>query len=90
MKVKAKSGLRVPREENPRRYISDSEALEVGETAYYLRRIADGDLLRVEEDKAAAVVQAAVKISAPEPATASVSKTQADTSQPTSGDNGAK
>lgn len=54
MKVKAKPGVLVPREENPRRYVSDSETLDVAESAYYLRRISDGDLLRVTDTQPAA------------------------------------
>lgn len=60
MKVKAKPGVLVPREENARRYVSDKEALEVAETAYYLRRIADGDLERITETKADDVAAAPV------------------------------
>lgn len=47
MKVIAAKGLFVPRED--RGYIGDQEAAEVPETTYYLRRIADGDLLRQPE-----------------------------------------
>ncbi|TKI08663.1 DUF2635 domain-containing protein [Martelella alba] len=54
MKVKARTGISVPREDNPRRYITDAEALEVAESAYYLRRLAEGDLLRVTEAAPAA------------------------------------
>lgn len=50
MKVKAQGGVMVPREENPRRYITSDTVLEVAETAYYLRRIADGDLVIVTEN----------------------------------------
>lgn len=49
MLVKAKEGLRVPREDNARRYIAD-EPVEVPQTSYYLRRIMDGDLEKLEED----------------------------------------
>lgn len=90
MKVKAKPGVQVPREDNPRRYVSDSEALDVADSsAYYLRRIADGDLVRAEEEtpKAEATKPAvAVKTAASEPAA------PAAESEPESisGDNGAK
>lgn len=47
MKVIANKGLMVPRED--RGYIGDQEPVDVPESAYYLRRIADGDLLRVTE-----------------------------------------
>ena len=43
MKVKAITGCRVPKEAHPREYIDDTDAVEVPCTAYYLRRIEDGD-----------------------------------------------
>ncbi|AUU93005.1 hypothetical protein C2U55_16845 [Enterobacteriaceae bacterium ENNIH3] len=46
MKVKARAGVRVPREDNPRRYIEE-EPVEVPESAYYLRRLSDNDLVNV-------------------------------------------
>ncbi|PJG86215.1 DUF2635 domain-containing protein [Conservatibacter flavescens] len=49
MKVKAISGVRVPMENAPHKYITDSVAVEVENTLYYRRRIADGDLIRVVE-----------------------------------------
>ena len=39
--VKAAPGLRVPREDNPRRYITA--------TAYYLRRLKNGELVSANE-----------------------------------------
>lgn len=45
MKVKAVKGVRVPMENAPHQYITDGQAVEVEATTYYLRRIADGDLL---------------------------------------------
>lgn len=45
MKVIAAPGIQVPKEDKPREYITDAEAVEVPETVYYLRRINDGDLL---------------------------------------------
>lgn len=89
MKVKAKQGVQVPREDNPRRYVSDSETLEVAESAYYLRRIADGDLMQVSEDVPAAVTSEApapVKAAVPEPAAAAVNTEAA----PVTADKGAK
>ena len=89
MKVKAKTGVQVPREDNPRRYVPDGEALEVAESAYYLRRIADGDLERVEENAPAADAPKAasvVKTAASESAAPAV-KTGPES---TSGENGAK
>lgn len=45
--VKAAPNLRVPYEENGRKYISDDAAVTVERSAYYLRRLADGDLIEV-------------------------------------------
>ncbi|WP_241723511.1 DUF2635 domain-containing protein [Raoultella sp. HC6] len=56
MKVKAREGIRVPREDNARRYI-EQEPAEVPESNYYQRRLNDGDLVKVTDatvDEAAA------------------------------------
>ncbi|PKN07624.1 MAG: hypothetical protein CVU73_12850 [Deltaproteobacteria bacterium HGW-Deltaproteobacteria-8] len=45
MIVKAAFGLKVPKEDKPREYITEDVAVDVPETAYYLRRLAEGDLL---------------------------------------------
>lgn len=45
MIVKAASGLKVPKEGKPRQYITDAEPVEVPDTAYYRRRVAEGDLV---------------------------------------------
>lgn len=45
MRVRAAPGLTVPMEDKPRDYITDAEAVDVPESAYYLRRLADGDLV---------------------------------------------
>lgn len=45
MNVIAAPGIKVPKEDQPRDYLSDAEAVEVPDTAYYRRRLADGDLL---------------------------------------------
>ena len=45
MKVIAAKGLRVPMQDKPRSYIGDAEAIDVPDSAYYRRRIAEGDLL---------------------------------------------
>ncbi len=47
MKVMAKPGTRCPMEGKPRDYIGDAP-VEVPESSYYLRLIADGSLIRVE------------------------------------------
>jgi hypothetical protein len=44
MRVIAKPGILVPKEHSPRDYITFAEAVEVPDTPYYRRRIADGDL----------------------------------------------
>ncbi|WP_256946571.1 DUF2635 domain-containing protein [Klebsiella pneumoniae] len=48
MKVKAREGIRVPREDNARRYI-EQEPVEVPESTYYLRRLNEGDLVKVTD-----------------------------------------
>lgn len=49
--VKALPGLRVPMEDAPRRYIDDVTAVNVPATAYYLRRLNDGDLVSAVDAK---------------------------------------
>jgi hypothetical protein len=51
VKVKASEGLRVPMELNPREYI-EQEPVDVDVTPYYLRRLADGDLVEVADEAA--------------------------------------
>jgi len=46
--VKAAEGLLVPREDNHRTYITETEAVTVPASTYYQRRIAEGDLVQVE------------------------------------------
>lgn len=50
IKVRAAGGLSVPKEGRPHEYIG-AAAAEVPATAYYLRAIAEGDLVRVETVK---------------------------------------
>ncbi len=45
MKAKAAPGIKVPKEDKPREYITDAEAVDLPDTAYYLRRVAEGDLI---------------------------------------------
>ena len=52
MKVKAVSGVNVPFEYQPYQYITSDEAVEVENTLYYQRRLADGDLVLVTESQA--------------------------------------
>lgn len=47
LKVKATKGVRVPVENRPHHYI-EQEVVEVENTLYYQRRIADGDLIVVK------------------------------------------
>ncbi|VVE76463.1 hypothetical protein PAN31117_05401 [Pandoraea anapnoica] len=49
MNVIARKGVRVPFENASRKYITDEKAVSVKESAYYTRRIFDGDLLEVVE-----------------------------------------
>lgn len=49
IKVKATAGLLVPMEANPRRHITEDKPVTVPATAYYLRRLADGELVEVKE-----------------------------------------
>jgi len=46
MTVTAAPGIRVPLEGAARRCITDAAPVEVPASAYYLRRLADGDLVR--------------------------------------------
>lgn len=50
MKVKAVNGVRVPMEGQPHQYITDEQTVEVENTLYYQRRLADGDLIQVEDN----------------------------------------
>ena len=55
MNVIAAPGLKVPMEHNPREYIGDAEPVQLEEcTYYYVRRLADGDLLEVQAKPAKA------------------------------------
>ena len=47
VRVVAAKGIQVPREDNPRRYISDSAEEELPLTEYYRRRLLDGDLVEI-------------------------------------------
>lgn len=53
MHVKAAPGLKVPKEHQPRDYIVEDAAVEVDASAYYLRRISDGDLIETAAPKKA-------------------------------------
>lgn len=45
MKVIARGGIKVPMEFAAREYVTHAEAVEVPDTVYYQRRIAEGDLI---------------------------------------------
>lgn len=47
MLVKATPGLKVPKEQKPREYITEDKSEEIEVTAYYLRRLADAELVEV-------------------------------------------
>ena len=47
MIVKATPGMKVPLENQPHAYI-EQEPVEVDDSVYYQRRIADGDLIEVQ------------------------------------------
>jgi hypothetical protein len=45
MKVQAAPGMKCPKEGKPRTYITESEAVDVPDTAFYRRMVADGSLV---------------------------------------------
>lgn len=49
MLVIAKTGIKVPYESKPRTYITDEKPVDVSDSSYYRRRIADGDLIRADQ-----------------------------------------
>ncbi|WP_246797766.1 hypothetical protein [Burkholderia perseverans] len=53
MKVKAKDGLRVPKETAPTKYITADAVVDVPDSAYYRRRVLEGDLIRQDAEPAA-------------------------------------
>ena len=61
MKLIAAPGLKVPREDNPRTYITSEEAAEIEMTGYYVRRMAEGDLLEATATPSPAPAPAASK-----------------------------
>lgn len=48
LNVKAAPGLKLPKEGNPRAYITDAEAVPVQDSHYYRKAIAEGDLVEVK------------------------------------------
>lgn len=75
MQVLAAPGLKVPMEEKPRNYITDTPpegeaGFTVPDTVYYQRRVLEGDLIEIKAQasvEAAAPVEAsaAVEVAAP-------------------------
>lgn len=61
MYVKAGSGLKVPLEGKPNTYITDGEIVSVEDSAYYLRRVTDGDCIEATEADYQAQIAAAEK-----------------------------
>lgn len=51
MKVTAAPGTRCPMENKPRAYIGDADAVEVADSAYYRRLVADGSLIEETRPK---------------------------------------
>jgi len=45
MKVLATPGTRCPKEGKPREFITDQKPVEVSDSAFYLRLVADGSLI---------------------------------------------
>lgn len=48
MNLIAATGLKVPMEGKPHDYITDTKGVVVPDSAYYQRRITDGDLIEVK------------------------------------------
>lgn len=53
MLVVAAPGLKVPLEHDPARYITEHEPVVIDASHYYVRRLADGDLVEAPGDPAA-------------------------------------
>ena len=66
MRVQAAPGIKVPREDDTRKYITDSEPVEIDMTAYYIRRMSDGDLVEPGEPAAIAIAPASATALEPE------------------------
>jgi hypothetical protein len=47
MKVQAAPGAKCPKEGKPREYITDNMPVEVPDSAYYIRLVADGSLTEI-------------------------------------------
>lgn len=62
LQIKAAPGLKVPMQNTPRRYINDSVAINVDDSAYYRRQIALGDLIKVTGENIVAALVTSKKI----------------------------
>lgn len=49
MKVTAKPGAKCPMEGKPNRYIADDVPVDVPDTLYYRRLVADGSLIKIPD-----------------------------------------
>ena len=56
--VKAAPGIKVPREDKPTTYIDDTNPVTITPSAYYRRRIADGDLIGLDGVQSASITDA--------------------------------
>lgn len=63
--VQAAPGLKLPKEGDPRSYITDVRAEPVASTHYYRKAIVDGDLVQVAEGEFKKQSAAAAKAPAP-------------------------
>ena len=57
MKVIAKKGCKCPMERKPRQYITDADPVNVPDTTYYRRLVADGSLVEVTAGAAVRAVK---------------------------------
>ena len=73
MQVQAAPGLRVPMEDKPRTHITDTESVAVPDSAYYQRRLADGDLV-LQPDQPAELIEPPAPDAVVDPAAAQAGK----------------
>lgn len=62
--VQAATGLKLPKEGEPRNYITDATPVPVHASHYYRKAIADGDLLQLSDKEVAAFKDAQAKAEA--------------------------
>jgi hypothetical protein len=56
MRVIASKGTKCPMEGSPRKYITDSTAVDVPRSVYYLRRLKDGSIVEAGAETPASAV----------------------------------